>query len=89
MTVMLDSRYTSATRVMLSTDRGPASVLYLAPPRTGSNYRLYIAMQGDTFDLLAHRLWNDPRLFWRIADMNPQVFFPGDIPPGTVLRLPA
>lgn len=89
MTVMIDSRYASAMKLVLPTDRGPAQVLYPSPPRTGSNYRLYVAIEGDSFDLLAFRLWNDPRLFWRIADMNPQVFFPGAIPAGTLIRLPS
>ena len=26
---------------------------------------------GDRLDLISHRVYGDPRLFWRIADANP------------------
>ena len=26
---------------------------------------------GDRMDLISHRVYGDPRLFWRIADANP------------------
>ncbi len=89
MTVYQDSRYAGAVQQLVNTDRGQVLTIYMQPPRTSFPYRLYQAVEGDTFDLLAWRLFSDPRLWWRIADLNPQVFYAGDIPPGTLLRMPA
>jgi len=48
----------------------------------------YIAQTGETFDMIAHNLWNDERLFQRLITANPQyrnvVFFSG----GEVLNVP-
>ena len=54
-----------------------------------SSYSKYVAREGDSFEILAARLYNDPTQYWRIADLNPQVKFPDIIPAGTVIRLPA
>lgn len=62
----------------------------LAAPKTQDsvNYYQYISREGDTFERLAARMYNDGTKYWRIAQINPQVYFPGDIPTGTVLRIP-
>lgn len=54
-----------------------------------TSYSKYVSREGDTFEILATRLYNDPTQYWRIADMNPQVKFPDVIPAGTTIRLPA
>lgn len=51
-------------------------------------YYQYVSKQGDTFSLLAARVFNDPKRYWEIADINPQVEWPDSIPTGTVLRIP-
>lgn len=37
----------------------------------------HIVSQGDRLDLLAGYYYNDPRLWWRIADANPEFIFAG------------
>lgn len=54
----------------------------------GVLFQRYVTREGDRYDTLAAKLWADPMKWWVIADMNPQVLFPGNIPPGTVIRLP-
>ena len=56
--------------------------------KVSTGYSQYVARQGDTFEGLAAKLYNDGTRYWEIADINPQVDFPEDIPVGTVLRLP-
>ena len=51
-------------------------------------YSIYTVKQGDTLDMLATRIYGDPTLYWRIADMNPHISFPDLIQVGDVLRLP-
>lgn len=52
-------------------------------------YYTYTTKEGDSFDLIAHRVFQDPERFWEIADLNPHVPFPDEIPVGTTLRIPA
>lgn len=56
--------------------------------RAPVQYSTYTSRAGDTFELLAVRLYKDPTQYWRVADANPQVKFPDVIPTGTQLRLP-
>lgn len=62
----------------------------LAVRRTSDavSYYQYTARQGDTFERIAAKLFNDGKRYWEIADINPQVQFPDTIPVGTVLRIP-
>ncbi len=39
----------------------------------------HVVAAGDRLDLLARHYYNDPRLFWRILDANPDILFGGDI----------
>jgi hypothetical protein len=48
----------------------------------------YITSVGDTFDSLAYGIFGDPLRWWEIADINPEIAFPGEIPAGTILRVP-
>jgi nucleoid-associated protein YgaU len=72
------SRYVFASGGILA-DRKPAEK---------PNYYQYIAQDGDSFESLASKVLGDGKRYWEIADMNPQVKWPDEIPSGTVLRLP-
>lgn len=76
--------YTSSSRYEL-TNGGQ-----LAAPKAQDsvNYYQYISREGDTFERIAARLFNNGTRYWEIAQLNPHVYFPGDIPVGTVLRIP-
>jgi hypothetical protein len=52
-------------------------------------YYTYTTKEGDSFDLIANRVFQDPERFWEIADLNPHVPFPDEIPVGTSVRIPA
>jgi nucleoid-associated protein YgaU len=54
-----------------------------------STYEVYIATQGDTFMNLSIRFLNDQSRYWEIADINPQVQWPDQIPVGTLIRIPS
>jgi nucleoid-associated protein YgaU len=43
---------------------------------------------GDRLDTLAHRYYQNSLLWWIIARANPEILYPDDIPPGTILRIP-
>lgn len=76
--------YTSSSRYTLSSSGQTAE----RKSRSATTYYQYLSREGDTFERLAARLFNDGSKYWEIADINPHVRFPGYIPAGTALRLP-
>lgn len=56
---------------------------------TDPPFRNYTVVQGDRFDLLAARFLGNAELWWHIADANPEVFYPEDLIPGQIIRIPA
>jgi nucleoid-associated protein YgaU len=58
-------------------------------PYRATKYTQYVSKQGDTFSLIAARVFNDSSRYWEIADINPQVEWADVIPVGTTLRLPS
>lgn len=39
----------------------------------------HIVQAGDRLDRLARHYYNDDRLWWRIVDANPEIFYGGDL----------
>ena len=53
-----------------------------------STYEVYIARDGVTFMNLSIKFLKDQSRYWEIADINPQVQWPDQIPIGTLIRIP-
>lgn len=95
MTVSQRSRYLAAPQVTIEgssaalPERGNNITIY-TPPVVFKNaqFRRYQIVQGDTYQSLAEKVLGTAFDWWRIADMNPQIFWPDDLVPGTVIRLP-
>ncbi len=81
MAISPSSRYTATTN---SEGRAVAE----RKPRISSRYVVVVAKAGQTFEELASMHLSDPQLYWRIAELNPQVPYPDEIPAGTRLRVP-
>lgn len=84
------ARFTSNSRYATSyVDSGDRSIV-LSKRRNmiGTRYRTITAKDGDSFEMLAAKLFGDPARYWEIADINPQVPFPDKIEQGTVIRVP-
>ncbi len=56
--------------------------------RSTSRYATVVSVQGQTFQEIAAKWLGDPGLYWRVADLNPHVPFPDEIPLGTRIRIP-
>ena len=85
------SRYENAVVLRTQAADGESRpTVYSVPPSVynGMPYRSHVVREGDRYDVLASQLWGDPELWWRIADVNPELLYPGDLPVGTVIRLP-
>ncbi len=60
---------------------GTAVFKGIRPRETGSSAGVieHVVKAGDRLDLLAGHYYNNDRLWWRIADANPDFLFPGDM----------
>ena len=91
MTIFVGSRYEDDPVDRVETAAGDfvPTVYHSAPPRLqGFRFGLYRVGYGERLDTLASRFYDDPELNWVIANANPEVFYPDQIPVGTVLRIP-
>lgn len=61
------------------------TTLPLPPPPPAE----YYAREGEHMPMLAFKFLEDSTLWWRIAEVNPDIWYPLDINAGTYLRLPS
>lgn len=83
--------YLSNSRYDLFTDTSKGAlpvVIGDLKDSSGTEYTLYYTSAGDTFDRIAYEVFGDPMVWWEIANINPHVKFPEEIPVGTTLRIP-
>jgi len=76
------SRYTQITDV-----RGRAATKRKVRP--SNRYSTTVTIQGQTFQEIAAKWLGDPKLYWMVADLNPHVPYPEEIPMGTRIRIPS
>ncbi len=51
-------------------------------------YFTHVTESNESFTTLAGKYLNNEKLYWYIADQNPQIRFPDLIPVGTLVRIP-
>jgi nucleoid-associated protein YgaU len=82
MTLRTSSRYTT------SVDQKTGAVIAVRKQQRTVAFETHVARDGDSFESLAQKVFGDPQQYWRIADINPQVKFPNELPVGTLIRIP-
>lgn len=89
--IFIDSRYEKASVVPIADASGRyrATIVPCCSPQVPDDFTLHRVVDGERLDMLAAGAYGDPEMWWRIADANPEVFYPDDIPAGTLLRIPA
>lgn len=91
MSIYVGSRYEADEIDRVETPSGEwvATIIHTRTPEVQVfGYSLHVVQYGDRLDTLAAQHFGDPELFWVIANANPEVFYPDQIPVGTVLRIP-
>ena len=78
------SRYYSSSE----TRNSDTNTIALRKNNPSPSYSTYIARDGDSFEVLSTKYLGSPLFFWKIADINPHVPFPDQIPQGTKIRIP-
>jgi nucleoid-associated protein YgaU len=90
MPVRPDSRFAALPVIPVAAPDGTERhvvALRLRVPPLGPPARRHVVKGGELIDLIAHRVYGDERMWWRILDANPLVY-PLDLAPGDVLDLP-
>lgn len=84
------SRYEGAPTFSVNDGiRGPINAVYAAYTVTiPGSFTLYAVQPGDRWDKIAHRFYGNPTLWWKVADLNPELFDPRAIRPGVIIRVP-
>ena len=87
--ISYSSRYSQGTLTRVSDASGIYNVtVYRPTPPSTTNYQLYTWKPSDRPDSVAFRELGDATLWWAIFDYNPEVIYPFNVPPGTVIRIP-
>jgi hypothetical protein len=86
------SRYENETVVRITDASGVSQpAIYVRPDIDAATFRyqLYAVQDGDRLDNLAATFFGDPEFWWVIARANPEVFYPSNLSPGMLLRIPS
>jgi hypothetical protein len=88
--IFSDSRYASANVYKAYNSKVAANSVVVARrfPRERSAFFYYTWKEGDRIEGVAASVLNEPNLWWRIMDFNPEIANPFSIPIGSVLRIP-
>lgn len=89
MTIYTNSRYAGQTVLrVLNSDGVTYPTIYYSAPSPPIRYLHYKVVLGDRLDNLANKFFNDPTLWWFIAQANPEIFYPDQLLPGSIIRIP-
>jgi hypothetical protein len=82
--IQIHSRYRAQQEVR----NGSLNVVATYKKEPTRQYMAIISRDGDSFEKLATKHLGGPIFYWRIAELNPHVPFPDQIPVGTRIRIP-
>lgn len=84
------SRYMGQPVITVPLDTvGGNAVAVFGPPVAGpTQFAYYIVVDGDRFDTISSQVYGLPDYWWKIANANPEVFYPDYLVPGAILRIP-
>ena len=83
------SRYANAAVDLVTDDRGThQSVSIPTPTDKTFSFTYYQVDEGESVDYLAYSFFGDGRLWWVLADANPEILDWSYMPGGLILRVP-
>lgn len=83
------SRYDNGVTIISAETGGvPVIGVLRSPAASAQRFLHYQTGPNDRLDNLAYRFYQDPTLWWVIADANPELLYPDPLVPGSILRIP-
>ena len=65
------------------------AVAVFGPEPTGpAAFSHYTVVDGDRYDLISFKVYGMPDYWWKIANANPETFYPDYLVTGAILRIP-
>lgn len=88
--IYLGSRYEDADIAYVLDGRvgTTRATAFRSPVEVETDVRYWFWREEDRIDVIATRYYGEPDLWWRIADANPEILDPLNIPIGTKIRIP-
>lgn len=87
--ITADSRYSVSTIATVQTASGSRQTVIVPDPIDRIiNYTSYLVRDGERIDQLAFRFLGVAKLWWMIADANPEIHDWLALPIGTLIRIP-
>lgn len=84
------SRYKDSTLALVASSRGTNLTVVPGQQREWSfNFTYHQLTSADRIDLLADQYYGDARMWWNIADANPEVMSWETLTPGQIIRIPS
>jgi nucleoid-associated protein YgaU len=88
--ILTGSRYMGQPVVTVPTaTQGSTATVFAPPPNAPASFSYYTVLEGDRFDLIANRVYGIPDYWWKIANANPEVFYPDMLVAGSIIRIPS
>ena len=88
--ILVGSRYMGQPVLTVPTAALGNCVAVFGPsPGVVSAFTYYTVGQGERFDTIAAMIYGQPTLWWRIADANPEVWYPDNLVAGSIIRIPS
>jgi hypothetical protein len=85
-----NSRYADSELTLVASGRGTNLTIVPGQQREWSfNFTYHQLTSADRLDLLATQYYGDPRMWWHIADANPEVLSWETLTPGQIIRIPS
>jgi hypothetical protein len=85
-----NSRYAQSNLALVSSGRGTNLTVVPGQQREWSfNFTYHQITGAERLDLLAEQFYGDTRLWWHIADANPEVMDWTVLTPGQIIRIPS
>jgi nucleoid-associated protein YgaU len=84
------SRYMGQPVVQVLDAKGNAAAAVFNPaPGFPITFVYYTVVAGDRMDTIASDLYGQSTLWWKIADANPEIFYPDGLIAGSIIRIPS
>lgn len=88
--ISANSRYVNQTVDVVTDARGTHQAISEVDPISGViNFTYYQVAEYDTPDKLAYETLGDGRLWWMIANANPEILDWTSLKVGTIIRIPS
>lgn len=89
--ILTGSRYMGQPVISVTDAEGDLNATVYGGPPIGipGSFYYYTVIQGDRMDTIANKVYGLSDYWWKIANANPEIFYPEVLQTGSIIRIPA